>query len=552
MQPAGGPAVAAASVALQAAAEPSSSEALSGEEPGAEDADAAAAAEALAAEALAEEPPSPADEALSERTASLTAPPQFRVLDLGAIADDLVVTAGTPRTLTTVYFDTPDLRLARWRAELRHSAGEGWTVRLPDHSSAGGRELPFAGRPSTPPPDALDLLRAYIRSARVQPVARLRTVRRTVVLSTHDGRRLAEVDDDEVSVLDGRRVAGRFREVDVAVLDGAPRGLLKRIVDGLHKAGCRVADPASRLVRALGARAMEPPDVVLPEVDKQSTAADAVRRAIAASVLRALEHDAGLRLDLEPEDVHQARVATRRLRSDLRTFAPLVEPSFSEPLREELRWLGGELGAVRDAEVLAMRLRDRAAALPSQDVRVGMNVVSALDEQVQAARSELAQIIRTPRYVTLLESLVDAAREPVLTETAQHPAAEVCPGLVATPWRKLRKSVSHLGDSPADDELHQIRIRAKRCRYAAEAVAPVLGKRATAFARAAASLQEVLGDFHDAVVAAEWLRAHAGHGVRNAFVAGQLHAQELALAQRGRETWGDAYKQVRKTWPHWT
>jgi CHAD domain-containing protein len=546
--------VAAAAVAAPAAAGPARGEPL-GAEPSADEylADVAAAEDDGAADALAVEPPQVAeDEALTQRTVSLTAPPQFRVLDLGAIADDVVLTAGAPRTLTTVYFDTPDLRLVRWSAELRYGASEGWTVRLPDHSSAGGRELHFKGRASTPPAEALDMLTAYIRSARVHPVARLRTVRRTVAVNTHDGQRLAEIDDDEVSVLDGRRVAGRFREVDVHVLDGAQRALVKRLVDGLHKTGCGIVDPVPRLVRALGARAMEPPDVVLPDVDKQSTAGDAVRRAIAASVLRALEHDAGLRLDLEPEDVHQARVATRRLRSDLRTFAPVLEPTFSEPIREELRWLGGELGAVRDAEVLAMRLHDRAAALPSQDVVVGMKVVSALDEQVQAARSELADIIRTPRYVNLLDSLVDAAREPVLTEVAQQPAAEVCPGLVATPWRRLRRAVSRLGDPPADDELHQIRIRAKRCRYAAEAVAPVLGKRATAFARAAASLQEVLGDFHDAVVAADWLRVHAGRGIRSAFVAGQLYAQELAAAQHGRDIWRDAYKPVRRTWPHWS
>jgi CHAD domain-containing protein len=508
-----------------------------------------------AVEAVAVEPsptPEGADELLTEQLVRLTAPPQFRFLDLGAIADEVVVTSGAARTITTVYFDTTDLRLVRWGAELRHRAGEGWTVRLPGPAGAARRELHVEGSPATPPAQAVGLLTAYLRSARVRPVARLRTVRRTVMVSTHDGRRLAEIDDDEVSVLDRRRVAGRFREVEVHVVAGAPRTLLERIVGQLHAAGCGIVDPPPKLVRALGARASEPPDVVLPDVGRDSAAADAVRRAIAASVLRAMEHDAGLRLDLEPEDVHQARVATRRLRSDLRTFAPLVEPDFSEPLREELRWFAGELGAVRDAEVLAMRLRGRAAALPRADVPVGLRVVSAIDREVEAARSELAAIITTPRYAALLDRLVAAAQQPGLTELADHPAAEVCPQLVDIPWRRLRKAVSRLGDEPADDELHQIRIHAKRCRYAAEAVAPVLGKRAATFARAAANLQEVLGDFHDAVVAAEWLRAHARRGARNAFVAGQLHAQELAAAQHGRDVWREAYKRLRKESPHWS
>ncbi|HEY6378252.1 MAG TPA: CYTH and CHAD domain-containing protein [Candidatus Dormibacteraeota bacterium] len=499
------------------------------------------------------EPPAVDDEVVPEQTVRFSAPPQFRLLDLGGVAHDVVATTADQRTLVTVYLDTPDLRLVRWGAELRHRAGAGWTVRLPQRAGSGPpRVVHFTGPPSTPPPEAVGLLTAYVRSAPLRPVARLRTARRRVLLQTNEGRRLAEIDDDEVSVLDGRRVAGRFREVEVDVADGAPRALLTAIVERLHAAGCGVVRPAPKLVRALGARAADPAEVVLLEVGRESPAADAVRRAIGASVLRALEHDAGLRLDLEPEDVHQARVATRRLRSDLRTFAPLVEPAFGEPLREELRWLAEELGAVRDAEVLAMRLRVRAAALPGTDAAVGLRIVSALDAAVDAARTELAATIRTPRYVALLDRLVAAAQAPELTELAAHPAADVCPELVAIPWRKLRKAVGQLGDEPADEALHQIRIHAKRCRYAAEAVAPVLGRRAGAFARAAASLQEVLGEFHDAVVAAEWLRAHGRRGVRNAFVAGELHAQELSVAQHGREHWAQAYKRLRREWPNWS
>ena len=67
-------------------------------------------------------------------------------------------------------------------------------------------------------------------------------------------------------------------------------------------------------------------------------------------------------------------------------------------------------------------------------------------------------------------------------------------------------AVKKLGDPPTDEDLHSVRIGAKRCRYAAEAVAPTIGKRARTFARAAADLQQVLGDHHDAVVAEGWLR----------------------------------------------
>ena len=99
------------------------------------------------------------------------------------------------------------------------------------------------------------------------------------------------------------------------------------------------------------------------------------------------------------------------------------------------------------------------------------------------------------------------------------------------PWKKLRAAVNDLGEDPPDEELHAVRIRAKRCRYAAEAVAPAVGKPAKQFAAAVEQVQEVLGEHQDAVVAGQWLRTHAADGggrVERAFVAGEL------AARRGR------------------
>ncbi len=114
--------------------------------------------------------------------------------------------------------------------------------------------------------------------------------------------------------------------------------------------------------------------------------------------------------------------------------------------------------------------------------------------------------MRSPRYLALLDHLVDAAREPALALDADVDDLELA-GFARRPWRKLRKAVDALGDDPSDHELHRVRIRAKRARYASEAVAPVFGKRAREFARAMAAVQDVLGEHQDAVVASEWLRA---------------------------------------------
>lgn len=116
--------------------------------------------------------------------------------------------------------------------------------------------------------------------------------------------------------------------------------------------------------------------------------------------------------------------------------------------------------------------------------------------------------------------------------------------LAGRPLQTLAKRVSSLGDPPADDELHALRLRAKRARYAAEAVSPVLGKRARTVAAAAAKLQDVLGDHQDAVVAERWLRewTRTNRSVPAAFVAGELAALERAAAARARGRWRKAWK----------
>lgn len=481
----------------------------------------------------------------------LAAPPSFRLLDLGAIADDVVVTTGDDRRMTQVYFDTPDLRLVRWGATLRKREHEGWSVRLPSPDGKTSGDHRFAGVGEDPPEEALDMLRAFIRSARLVPVARLRTVRHVVVLRSQRGRRLAEIDDDEITVLDGRRVAARFREVEVTVDPGHSQ-LLDGILHRLDVAGAGVADPTPKLVHALGSRALEPPEIVVDDIDKNAEGAAVVRRAIAASVVRLLRHDAIVRDAGDPEGVHQARVSTRRLRSDLRTFAPLLDTAWSEPLRAELSWLAGELGAVRDADVLLGRLHDSMHALHVDDAEHGEALLHSLHEHVAARREHLLRSLHSARYIALLDRLVEAANRPAVSELAAQRASETVPQLAIGPYLKLRKAVRRLPSRPADEQLHAIRIAAKRSRYAAEAVIPVVGRRAEALARGAAALQEILGEFHDAIVAQDWLREHGSTG-EMAFVAGQLHAREWAVAESARSSWEGAWKKMRKAEPDtWT
>ena len=258
-----------------------------------------------------------------------------------------------------------------------------------------------------------------------------------------------------------------------------------------------------------GRGAVAPPDVVAPgDLSPDSPARDVVHAAIASSVLRLLAHDPGVRLGDDPEQVHQARVATRRLRSDLRTFRSLLVPEWDEALRDELQWLGAELGAVRDTEVLLDLLRSKVSRLGGR--RPAASASSCCNGSCASGRtsaSSCSHALRSDRYAALLDRLVEAAREPALLPDGGRARDRGPATARARPVEEAARDPSRRSPTTHPTRhLHAVRIRAKRSRYAAEAVTPALGQPARRFAKAVAGLQEVLGDHQDAVVAATWLR----------------------------------------------
>ena len=479
---------------------------------------------------------------MTEREAKLAALPGFQLPELGGPDDGFKAEPQTTRRLRTTYYDTADLRLARWGASLRHRPGEGWTVKLPEGQEGAllvRAEHTFPGDGRRPPAEALALVRPFVRTARLAPSARMRTLRRPVELRDPEGSRLAEVVDDEVQVLDGRRILARFRELEVELDQAGDTGLLERVVDRLLEAGAQAAEPTPKYLRALGGRERAlGPEVVQPEVDAGASVETLLRHDLAGGTLRLFRHEAGVRTGEDPEAVHQARVATRRIRSTLRTFSKLLDEEWTDRLRADLKWLADLLGQVRDTDVLLERFSGHLAELPAADAKAGRWLLARLAGQRDDARRRLLGAMASQKYLVLLDDLVAAAAAPALLPGADGPAAEVMPALVAKPWKKLRKEVRGAGDDPPDHELHQIRIRAKRARYAAEAVEPVIGKPAGDFADAVADIQSELGDHQDAVVGEAWLREAAGAGRRPAvLVAGMLIAAERASAASTRDGW---------------
>jgi len=492
----------------------------------------------------------------------------FAMPDL--VGADAVAAVDEPQRhrLVTVYHDTPDLRLAREGITLRRREGgddAGWHLELPARGEGARTEvaLPLrAGAVGAVPAELVDLVTATTRRRALEPVAVLRTDRCSQVLRDADGGALAEVALDDVAVLDvadglptgaaleGARVLTRFREVAVEERreDEADRSVLAEVVARLEAAGARPGRLVPKAVRALGALATAPPDVpVLPDVDERSPAADLVRSYVAQQVRALRAADVGVRQD-EDDAVHQLRVAARRLRSGLRTFRPLLAREWADGLREELRWLAGELGGARDSEVLAERLAADLERLPegAGAPEAGRLLERRAARDGQAGRRAALEALRSERYVQLLDRLVAAVALPETTARAARPCAEVLPPLVGAAWKGLAKRARALGDGVPEEEWHEVRKRAKQVRYAAEAVRPALGTPAKRFAAQVERVTEVLGDHQDAAVAAQSLEGflHERSSARAAFALGALWEEQRRAAGRARADFLALWPQV--------
>ena len=497
-----------------------------------------------------------------EREIKLAAEVGMVLPDLADAVPGLTVGPKSVVQLDAVYYDTPTLALARWGVTLRSRSGEAgpvWTLKLPAtavDSEMSRDELMF-DEPLGPVPSAVrQAVRAYTRSEVLGPVVRLQTERTQFAVELA-GQPLAKVCDDIVVADGAAEPVNVFREVEVELaLDTSAPEAIDAVVVRLRRAGCRDDEPPMpKAFRALGPRAFDPPDVAIPTIGKRATVAQLVRQCLAKSVSQLIDQHARVCTGDDPEALHQFRVAARRLRSDLRTFAPLLDRNWTKWLRDELGWLGSEVGSGRDADVLTERLRSQLARLPDKDAKPVGHLLERLAETKTSAFEHVLSTLADDRYVLLLDALVDAARQPRFITTgsmADHRARSVVAALARKPWRRLRRAVDDLGPNAPDTAFHAIRILSKRARYAAEAVAPIYGKPARRLAAALSDVQEVLGSYQDTTVAELWLRDAAKALPSTRLVAGELIAFErddrVLLKAKFAKVWKKASRRKLRTW----
>ena len=271
-----------------------------------------------------------------------------------------------------------------------------------------------------------------------------------------------------------------------------------------------------------------------------------MRHAIAGTVTQLIDLHIGVWIGGNSADLRQLQVAARRLRSDLRTFAALLDHGWTVWLPDELAWLAGEVRIARDAEVLADRLRSQVESLPAEDVRAAGRLLQRTSTSTVEARHRVLSALSSDRYVALLDELVLTVGPP----PAESPgsADQLDRRVLVDParklWRRLSRAVEALGPHPADADLASIRIPSERARYTAEAVAPFFGGDARRFASALASVQSVLSDYQDTVAAEAWIREAAKGLPAGRLVAGELVAFERHDRERLRHEFTNVWERA--------
>ena len=265
--------------------------------------------------------------------------------------------------------------------------------------------------------------------------------------------------------------------------------------------------------------------LALPRIRPDDPAGQVVSSTIRQAISRIAATEAQVRHG-EAEGVHRLRTTTRRLRSELRALERFIELHWREHLEEELKWLARRLGDVRDMDILLARLKKAAAK--TEDGDASESALVPMFAKFQSRRSQaawsLSEALHSDRYRSLLASLEQAGLEPPLTDAAAEPCRTALPPAAWSTWRRLKKGSRSLQPADPDQQFHNLRKKAKRARYTAELIAPIIGdgaaKSSDRFIRLVTKVQDVLGEHQDAVVAAHEIEvALAEHADHPGFVA---------------------------------
>jgi len=239
----------------------------------------------------------------------------------------------------------------------------------------------------------------------------------------------------------------------------------------------------------------------------------AASEAVASVLVRRIEEMCLLRkaaLDFrDPEGVHDMRVASRRLRSALRDFSPHLRKTIMAPCTKHLKEIADKLGVVRDYDVAIIAL-EKFQKQVKPEISSGLQLI--IDDQkakLDPARKDLEEALNYQKVSGLKRSFSQAVEDAIIrrsaaTPTASGPTINTSPSYKAyarSTLLKLLKELEALSPSLYEPQrvkpLHEMRIAAKRLRYAMELFAACWGEQLEVFSHQVAQIQSSLGELHD-------------------------------------------------------
>jgi CHAD domain-containing protein len=383
----------------------------------------------------------------------------------------------------------------------------------------------------------------------LRPLFEVRTSRqRFAVRNGNPNAAVGEIAIDEARFSRGDRhrrpmVLTRV-ELEAIGDDSAP---LERLANRLREECALSRATENKFAVGLRSASLVPPRTAGPYRDLEPAAPavmDAWTRAsdFAAGALLRLHqewqaNEPPARLGESPEPLHRLRVTARRMQTILSLFHAHL-PSGVRNSRPTIKGLLDALGLVRDADIRVEAVNSFRSRLPEGE-RGGLDpLLRYLQLERARARSTMLRALDAKRAREWLDTLPDQlARTPPSTSSASSrntAALAVVPDLIRNRYRKLRKSARRLTGRSSMAEFHEVRVRAKKLRYALEVVAPTYAKPANRMLAALHKLQSRLGTQHDADVVGHYLTQLAAHAPAD-FPAATLFMMGRMAEQRGRE-----------------
>jgi CHAD domain-containing protein len=224
-----------------------------------------------------------------------------------------------------------------------------------------------------------------------------------------------------------------------------------------------------------------------------------------------LQHQLGTRLAEDPEELHQMRVAARRLRAFIKLFKPALTPSLLM-LTGEVKWIAGVLGVRRDLDVQMEWLR--SVIEDAGDEKEALRpLFSHLEQRACEAQATVSDALDSERFDGLVRAMSEALLNgPNSAAESELPVSVFASRRLRGRYRRFRMLAQGLVRQSEDAAFHQLRVEAKRLRYATECFRPIFGSRVRPLIRETKVLQDLLGEHHDATVFEAEVRAQAHDG----------------------------------------